>query len=81
MSDKETKLFKIAMTNHDMEALIELLNFANTAAVMLAKKEMTDGFGISAATKFTRMSTDAQDFVNTLVDHLSMGEPTDGNVH
>lgn len=84
MTDKKerpSEVFQVALTTEDMEAIIEIMNFANTAAAMLAHQEITKGSGYAAAAKYNRMARDAQEFSALMVKHLDVGEPEDGQIH
>ena len=79
--NREPQLFRIPLMDDDIECLVEILNFAGRAASVLAHQEIQKGTGVKAAAKYNRMSRDAEDFAENLVKHISMGEPTDGQIH
>jgi len=80
-NNKISQLFHVPMMTNDIEVLIELLSFADRAALTLATQEIKNGSGIASAARFNRMSRDAQDFMAVLTKHIDVGEPTDGQVH
>ena len=79
--EKKSNVIDIKLTNIDIQDLLEVLQFASKAAVILAQTEMQKGAGITAAARMNRLARNAQEFSIVVAQHMDIGEPVDGQVH
>jgi hypothetical protein len=65
----------LLLTEPEIEVLLNVLQLAKTAAIVLAHQEQTKGTP-AASTKMTRMASDANELMRIISESVRIGEPT-----
>ena len=81
MTDKKQEIVSLPLHSYDMEDLLEVLDFANRAAILLAHSELQKGTGITGAAKMNRLARNAKELSVLVSKHVNIGEPESGEVH
>ena len=64
----------LLLTEPEIEALLNVLQLAKSAATVLAQQEVVKGTGQNAA-KMTRMASDANELMRIVAEYARIGEP------
>jgi hypothetical protein len=65
----------LLLSEVEIEALLQVLQLAKTAATVLAHQEMVKGTGSQGASKMTRMASDANELMRIIAESVRIGEP------
>jgi hypothetical protein len=83
MSDNKLppEIFTIQFGDLEVDALIEVLKFANTTATMLAQQELTKGGTIKGAALMNRIASDSKELMRIVSLSVDIGEPETNEFH
>ena len=73
-------LVNLQLTSSELEVLLDIFEFTNSAARLLASQEVVKG-SMPAARRMERLSKYAATLHKTVVEHIVIGEPEDTGIH
>ena len=65
----------LQLTEVEIDALLQVLHFANTAATVLGHQEMKTPGGIKNAAKMNRVASDSKELMRIVSTSIAIGEP------
>jgi hypothetical protein len=70
----------LLLSEPEIEALLNVLQLAKSAATVLAQQEVVKGTGQGAA-KMNRMASDANELMRIIAESVRIGEPVSSEVN
>ena len=71
----------LMFTEQEVDVLIQILNFANSAASVLSNQEMKPPGSLKNAAKMNRLASDAKELLRIVSISVTIGEPVTGERH
>jgi Trp operon repressor len=76
----EDGMCHLLLTEPEIEALLNVLQLAKSAATVLAQQEVVKGTSAGSA-KMTRMASEANELMRIIAESVRIGEPTSAEVN
>jgi predicted Rossmann-fold nucleotide-binding protein len=73
--NSEKGFMNLQLSDIEMEALLQVLHFAKSAAGMLSQQAITQGIITTDALKMQRFASDAGELLKILHESIKIGEP------
>lgn len=80
MAMEEIEVYNLQFSKAEVEALIRILKFGNSAAAILALQESQKGTPQNAA-KMNGLAADSKELMNIVISSVSIGEPENDEKH